>query len=392
MMYMKRRVKATQHTSKEEREREVLFGLVSLYLQQGRAVGSNTLKENGFDHFSSATIRNYFVRLEKQGYLLQHHTSGGRIPTDRAIREYAHRAQKHPEAPSKDDARYISGALLGETQKFSTYFQDAVDALSELTGCAAVITSPRFDQDAVTGVKLVPIDDQRVLAILITDFQFIHTEPLSLPQKMSTFSLKRIEEYFDARLTGSERPHLTFAEEQFASTAYNEVILRHFVSNTNIYREDIYKGGLSKLLHHAEFYDPLVLSHTLNVFENPEALHRILQTCYNRRSLTTWIGGDLKNFIPPPIHSAVVAIPYTIHGKMAGIVALLGPMRMPYPKVFGVLQTFSKLLSQNITKSVNKFNLTYREYTPQALEYSSKPLIEKRKHEKSERKQAKVSS
>lgn len=300
---MKRKTKAKGYSSKEERERDVLFGLITLYFEKGRAIGSNTLKEHGFSHLSSATIRNYFVRLEELGYLIQHHTSGGRVPTDKAIREYAKEALKNPES-LKDDAIFLSDALLKETQKFSVYFQKAADALSDLTGCAALITSPKFDQDAITGVKLVPIDEQRALVVLITDFQFIHTEPLSLPQKMSTFSLKRIEEYFYTRLTGRDRPNLSFTEEQFALTAYNEVILRHFASNTNVYREDLYKGGLSKLLCHAEFYDPVVLSRTLSIFENPDALHKILRTCYHKRSLTTWIGGELEEFLPPPLFIA----------------------------------------------------------------------------------------
>ena len=78
----------TQKKGKQQREHDVLLGLVDYYIQTGKPVGSNTLKEAGFDNLSSATIRNYFASLDDNGYLTQQHTSGGRIPTDKALRLY----------------------------------------------------------------------------------------------------------------------------------------------------------------------------------------------------------------------------------------------------------------------------------------------------------------
>lgn len=75
--------------SKEEREKTVLLGLVDHYIREGKPVGSNTLKDVGFQDLSSATLRNYFSILEDQGYLHQQHISGGRIPTAAAYRIYA---------------------------------------------------------------------------------------------------------------------------------------------------------------------------------------------------------------------------------------------------------------------------------------------------------------
>ena len=76
---------APKRKQRVERERAALLGLVELYLLTGKPVGSNTLKENGFDDISSATIRNYFAKLEKEGFLKQEHSSAGRIPTPAAL-------------------------------------------------------------------------------------------------------------------------------------------------------------------------------------------------------------------------------------------------------------------------------------------------------------------
>src|SRR5580698_5023185 len=87
---------AQKKPAKDQRENLILFGLVDLYLQSGKPIGSNTLKENGFDALSSATIRNYFAKLEEEGFVKQQHSSGGRIPTAAAYKAYA---QAHFDQP-----------------------------------------------------------------------------------------------------------------------------------------------------------------------------------------------------------------------------------------------------------------------------------------------------
>lgn len=125
---------ATPYKSKRrEKEREVLFGLIELYLKEGRPVGSNTLKESGFDHLSSATIRNYCAELEEDGLLIQHHTSGGRIPTDKAYRLYAEAMESTP-LLNRDDDLFLSSLLLQETKEIPSYLQEVTEALSEITG------------------------------------------------------------------------------------------------------------------------------------------------------------------------------------------------------------------------------------------------------------------
>src|SRR3989344_4580366 len=95
--------------SKVDREQSVLFGLIELYLKTGKPIGSHTLQENGFESLSSATIRNYFGKMEEQGYLKQQHTSGGRIPTQKAFRAYAeaHRHQGLIEGDQEETTRRL---------------------------------------------------------------------------------------------------------------------------------------------------------------------------------------------------------------------------------------------------------------------------------------------
>lgn len=346
--------------SKKDRETEVLFGLIDLYIRFGKPIGSNTLKENGFNHLSSATIRNYFARLEVEGLLKQHHTSGGRVPTDTAYRMYAEAMIEKP-IISKEDDVFLATLLLTETKEVSVYLGQAALALSEMTGCASFIAAPKFDQDFIIKIKLLKMDEQRVVCALLTDFSLIHTEILYLPKKVASISLEQLEDYFHYRLTNLNCPKMTKEEEEFAKQSYNEIVLRHFVNYTNMQFEDIYKAGYTKLLHHAEFHDPLILSNTLSLFENTDALRLLLSECYKENRTQFWIGDDLRHVLPAPHVSSIICVPYKIHNKIVGTIGILGPDRLPYQERFGILERFSKYLSENLTQSMYKFKLTCRQ-------------------------------
>ena len=279
--------------TKNLRQQEVLIGLVEFFLTTGKPCGSNTLRENGFEQISSATIRNYFSDLEKEGYLKQQHTSGGRTPTDKALRLYIEsilsRKKKH--TPPTDDKEFLHSIISKETKNLAFYLQEVTEAISELSSLTTIISAPRFDQDFITKIMLTKIDAGRALCIILTDFGFIHTETIYFPANIDSFSLKAMEEYFHYRLTSLEKPKLSEEEEAFAKHTYNEVVLRHFISYSNMDHPDIYKGGFSKLLRHSEFHDPETLANTLSLFENNSYLQKLL---FENEKLNILIGDDLK--------------------------------------------------------------------------------------------------
>ncbi len=339
---------------KDQRERWVLLGLVELYLESGKPVGSNTLRENGFDSLSSATIRNYFGKLEEEGFLKQQHSSGGRIPTAQAYQLYAQTHLKTPPLEEKE----LEKALRKETRELAGYLQAVAEKLSEASKCAVFLSAPRFDNDLVLDIKLVGIDHHRCLCVLMTDFGHVHTELLYADKKLSSFTLKRIESFFRWKLTGADRPTLPRDEELLANRFYSEVMLRHLVETTYFSDEDIYKTGFSKLLAYPDFNDATALADGLGLFENHEALRTLLQECAKAGDLSCWIGGQLQG-------CSAIAIPYKIHQSIVGSIAILGPNRIPYRKLFGLLKTVSSALSDSLTKSLYKFKITVKQ--PEAL-------------------------
>ncbi len=365
--------------SKDEREKQVLLGLVELFIATGKPVGSHTLKECGFGHLSSATIRNYFSKLEEENYLIQHHASGGRVPTPLAYRLYADESLKNSTLNPKDK-KFLKTHLATETKEVVNYLQKAAESISELTACATFLSSARFDQDFISDIKLVPVDEDRSLCVLITDFGLIHTEILRAEKKLGAFSVKRIEAFFRYKLTGRDEPELSSEEEAIAKRFYSEIMLRHIVGHTHFTHSDIYKTGFSRLLHYEDFADVTLLANALALFENDDHLRAMLADTQRLQNTMSWIGEDLAPFLPHAENlCTVITIPYTIHHAVAGAIGIVGPLRMPYKEVFAVMQTAADLISQTLTKSVYKFKISFRKprlHGSELLDATMLPLLE----------------
>ncbi|MBY0528918.1 MAG: heat-inducible transcriptional repressor HrcA [Rhabdochlamydiaceae bacterium] len=356
--------------AKDQRERQVLFGLIELYLQTGKPIGSNTLRENGFESLSSATIRNYFAKLEEEGCLKQQHSSGGRIPTSLAYKYYAEAHRDKPLVDNKEK-QLLQTTLLKESREVATYLHHAAETLSEMTNCAVFLSAPRFDQDFILDIKLISIDHNRCLSVIITDFGLIHTEVLYTDKKLSNFTIKRLEAYFNWKITGLDKPHLDPEEEALASRFYKEVMLRHIVNHSHFSAEDLYKTGFSKLLSYPDFNDATALANGLSLFENSTQLRTLLNESAMSNGVNCWIGEDLHAFAPSASACSVISVPYKIHQTTAGALAILGPNRIPYRHLFGVLQIASDLISESLTRSIYKFKISFRQPKPPHLDFKN---------------------
>lgn len=340
------------------------MGLIELYLKTGKPIGSHTLQENGFESLSSATIRNYFSKMEEAGYLKQQHTSGGRIPTEKAFRMYAD-AHKDEGVLEKAQEEALEEVLKG-SKELATLLNRSADALSELTKCAIFVSAPRFDQDFIQDVKLIRIDPAKVLSVLITDFGLIRTETIYLENEIDPSFLRTTEEYFLWRMNKGEKPLFkNEMEAKLAQRIYNEIMVRHVVGYANFPEEDVIRTGLSKLLAYPEFNDAAALASSLSLLENQTQMRALLRECCKENQLCTWIGNELHPYVPKDAECTVMAIPYRINQTVAGSIALLGPMRVPYRNLFGLMQIFSENLSRALTESVYKYKITFRQPSKQ---------------------------
>lgn len=352
----------TKKLPKNDREIAVLLGLVELYLKLGKPIGSSTLQEEGFESLSSATIRNYFSKMEEAGYLVQQHTSGGRIPTAKAFRLYADTYKSQGHVEEEQEATLSEALNKEENREVATLINQAAELLSEMTKCAVFVSTPRFDQDFVQDIRLIELDRSKLLGVVITDFGLVRTELIYLDRPISPTFLRSAEEYFLWRMNKGEKPFFRDEPEaKLAQRIYNEVMVRHVIGYANFSNEDILRTGLSKLLAYPEFNDAAALASSLSLLEDEEQMRILLRECCKKNEMVYWIGDDLCPSVPPGSECAVLAIPYRINQMGAGAIALLGPMRIPYRNLIGLIQLFSDHLSQALTKSIYKYKITFRQ-------------------------------
>lgn len=353
------KIASIKKIGKQDREKQVLLGLVEYYIKTGRPVGSNTLKEAGFGEFSSATIRNYFANLEEEGLLTQPHSSGGRIPTPLAYRQYA---KTYLDSNEKIDLKPFKTIEDFESREVAQLLQESADILSKITNCAVFLSAPRFDHDFVIDLKLVAVDSSRCLCIIVTDFGTIKTEILHLPNKLSSFAVKRIESYFHWRLTGLNKPiNLEAQEDSLAQTFYNELMVRYLVGYSNFIDEEIYRTGFSRLLSYSTFQEPGILASSLALFENSHSMRLLLRESLVKNQLQYWIGDDLSIYTTSAPDCTVMTIPYYINKTPVGAIGILGPIRMPYKTQFACLRKYSQSVSDCLTKNIYKHQISYRQ-------------------------------
>lgn len=359
-------------SKKAQREWRVLIGLVDLYIQTGRPVGSQTLQDCGFNDLSSATIRNYFARLEEAGLLTQQHSSGGRLPTEKAFRLYAQEKAdqvKNPKEASLDEP----------IKEIATFLDQTAEEISKKAGMASVISAPRFDHDFIRTIRLTAVDDKRVLCILITDFGLVKTELLSFDHTPE--SLAAIESYFQWRLRSQDNPppRLSAEEEELAISLYHEIMVRYLVGYSHFVKLDLHKKGFSTLLSYPECSDPLALAHILGLFEQEEALLALINESMKKEGLSFFIGSDLNHFVPGEGAASFIACPYRINQRPVGALALLGPLRMDYARLFQLLNETAHKVGSRLTKSLYTFKLNFREPSSRGCyitESENKLLIE----------------
>lgn len=368
--------KSAKKLPKADREHAVLLGLVELYLKLHKPIGSQTLQENGFESLSSATIRNYFGKMEEAGYLKQPHTSGGRVPTQKAFQLYAASVSSQGFVAS-DQEEAIQALFQEPGREVVALLAKAVEGLSKEANCAVFVSEPRFDQDFIQDVRLIALSKETLLSVLVTDFGLVRTEVLYVEHPLDPAFLSACETYFLWRMSKGEKPLFKDGEEtKRAQKIYNEVMVRHVVGYANFSHEEVVRAGLSRLLSYPEFNDATQLAASLSLLEDEGSMRRLLRAAASKKGISTWIGEGLSPYLPglpEEADCAVLAIPYQINQTVAGAVALLGPLRVPYKNLYGLLQLFSSALSASLTEALYKHQITFR--NPTQIEAKSDSIL-----------------
>lgn len=331
------------------RKRRILSAIVESYVKTGEPVGSKTLISEAGLQVSSATVRNDMADLTERGYLVQPHTSAGRIPTQRGYRYYVdHALQVQP--VSTQGRQYIADMLAQNADSPENVLQNAANLLTQLTDCIAFATTPNGEKSRVRKISFVPTGAHSAMAVLIASNGVIKTklfrcEFLITPEILTVFDNALNEVFSGVRLRTINRPFIQTAAAGFGDLSLLlPSALIAVKEASDLAREiGVYHSGLGRLAGDAQA--DRILAFLQNQHDVAATLERL--------PLDTAVTIGRENSRVELAYSAVVSARYQIDNNPAGVLAAVGPLRMDYAKMLSVLDCVGSCVSELLRETID---------------------------------------
>ncbi len=322
-----------------ERKMKILEAVVEAYIKTGDPVGSKTLCDSLGFHVSSATIRNDMADLTGLGLLEQTHTSSGRIPTELGYRVYIDDLMK-PVKLGKREQNLINDMLYLSADVPEHLLEKAAEILSQITGCAAIAASPNGESAFIRRVSFVQTGRCSAMVVLITSTGSVKTRLFRCDFELSPSLMEMFEKAVNERMGGMLVTSVTPAFMQTTAISLGELSL--MMSNVLVAIHDaaleasatgIAIKGQSNL-----FVMPELASadgkQVMELLNHSAELQKLIQEAGSKAGVL--IGSELGN--PALINLSVIATHYTTSRNCSGSIALIGPIRMNYPKMIAALE------------------------------------------------------
>lgn len=331
----------------DERKKTILQAVIRNYLETGEPVGSRTISKYTDLNLSSATIRNEMADLEEMGYILQPHTSAGRIPSDKGYRFYVDALMQ------KERQVYEMQELLVERQeKMETMLKQMAKALAANTQYATMISAPTMKRNKLKFIQLSRVDANQLLAVIVVEGNIIKNSILPLKEEMSDETLLKLNILLNTNLNGLSIDEINLGmismmkqQAGVHSDIVSEVI--DAVGEAIRAEEDleIYTSGTNNIFRYPELADQQKASELINTFEEKQLLGELLQEKAEEADSTgiqIYIGEEAP--VRGMKDCSVVTATYELGGGMKGTIGIVGPKRMDYDKVVGTLRTIQSQL------------------------------------------------
>lgn len=331
------------------RTRAVLALVVQEYISTAQPVGSKTIVEAYGLKVSPATIRNEMKLLEELGYLTHPHTSAGRVPTEEGYRYFVEHLL--PDQPlSVDDQRMIQHQFYQVRQEFDQWAQLAAAVLAHTSRMAGLATPLRIDTSRFKHVELVEVREGLVLMVLVLYQGVVRQQLIHLDRAMNQDELSQLSNQLNALLAGK-----TAAEIEAAIlplSAFGQRVQRMIAALMS--REDqagtemVYREGLSHILAQPEFANTDDVHQVVAVLEQPPLLGSIFEDVRRNPGVQVMISGAGQYEALRDL--SLVLSRYGLDEGMAGVLGVVGPVRMPYGRVIALVRYVAKLMSDMVSE------------------------------------------
>ncbi|HHX37639.1 MAG TPA: heat-inducible transcription repressor HrcA [Clostridiaceae bacterium] len=245
----------------DDRKRLILKAVVDDYIATSEPIGSKSIVKNHNINLSSATVRNIMAELEKGGYLMQPHTSAGRVPSDKGYRAYVDSLMDLPPLTEREKAKIEQGfdPNLIEVQPL---LKRAVEILSETTGYTALAVAPYTPKTRLTQLKILMIEPGRALIVVVLSGGLVKNRLARVPEMLTLEQLMLIANLVEENVAGTKLEDITFVTIETSvqgielpESLLNQVLYEAYVSIKQAENLETYVGGITNLFRHQEFSD-----------------------------------------------------------------------------------------------------------------------------------------
>ena len=334
----------------DERKKIILQAVIRNYLETGEPVGSRTISKYTDLNLSSATIRNEMADLEEMGYIVQPHTSAGRIPSDQGYRFYVDALMSEKEREVVE----MKELMVQRQDKMETLLKQIVRVLAQNTQYATMISAPQSRKNKLKFIQLSRVDEQQLLAVVVSEGNVIKNNILHVKEDLSDETLLKLNILLNTNLNGLSIDEVNLGmiavlkqQAGIHSDIVSEVI--DALAEALRAEEDleVYTSGTNNIFRYPELADQRKASELITAFEEKQALGELLQGVTEDAAGTgiqVYIGAET------PVQSmkdcSVVTATYELGDGMKGTIGIIGPKRMDYDKVVGTLRTLQTKLDE----------------------------------------------
>ncbi len=320
-----------------ERKMTILKAIVRNYLETGEPVGSRTISKYTDLNLSSATIRNEMADLEEMGYIVQPHTSAGRIPSDAGYRVYVDVMMEE----KTKEVEEIKVNLLEKEAKLDQLLKQTAKLLATNTNYASMVSAPVIQGNRLKLIQLSRMSDRQLLVVIVADGNIIKNSIIPLSESINEETVLKLNILLNTNLNGLEIENITLgliASLKQLAGIHSDIVgeVLDAVADAIHADEDleIYTSGANNIFKYPELTDNNMASSIINTFEEKQDLNSLVV-----RNLESEDNNGIRVYIgeESPVASmkdcSIVTATYNLGDGMKGTIGIIGPKRMDYDKV-----------------------------------------------------------
>ena len=349
----------------DERKLKILQAIIRNYLETGEPVGSRTISKYTDLNLSSATIRNEMADLEELGYIVQPHTSAGRIPSDKGYRLYVDQmlAEKEEKLDhAAQEVKEMHQMLLEKEDKMESILKQMAKMLAVNTNYATLVTAPQVKGNKIKFLQLSRVDVGQLLATIVVEGNVIKNDMIHVEKSLDDETLLKLNILLNTNLNGLPIEDIKLAmitKLKQQAGIYDGIIAEVMDAVAAVIREnddiEIYTSGANNIFKYPELSDNQRASELINTLEEKQMLTELVQDSMadeNNTGIQVYIGNETP--VQTMKDCSVVTATYELEEGVKGTIGIIGPRRMDYDKVISTLTTLKSQLDTIYKKDDDK--------------------------------------